>query len=246
MLFDFLIQNFSKINKNGINTILILAVVALCVSFFSNFFGSLLFFLTIFSLYFFRDPDRVTPTENSNGIIFAPADGVITSISKVNLPKKFSLDSENLREGEEMMKISIFLNVFDVHVNRSPVHGDVKKVIYSPGKFINVTKEKESEDNESNTLIIKSANKGEMIVVTQIAGLIARRIICDKKQDDQLIAGERFGIIKFGSRVNIYLPMNYQILVTKGQRMIGGETIVGFDGDEGLKKFTTERIKQLY
>jgi phosphatidylserine decarboxylase len=235
MILDLIIQNFSKINKHGINTILILAISALVVSFASNFFGSLLFFITLFSIYFFRDPERITP-ENSNGILFSPADGIITSISKVKLPKKFELQEEGIFEGDEMMKISIFLNVFDVHVNRSPVNGEIKKVIYSPGKFINVAKEKESEDNENNSLIIKSNDNNHNIIVTQIAGLIARRIVCDKKQDENLKPGEKFGIIKFGSRVNIYFPKDYHIMVKKGQRMVGGESVLAFENNSKLMK----------
>jgi phosphatidylserine decarboxylase len=236
MIFDFLIQNFSKINKHGVNTILIFALIALIVSFFSNFFGSILFFMTIFSMYFFRDPDRITPKENSNGIVFAPADGVITSISKINLPKKFALNSENLYEGTEMIKISIFLSVFDVHVNRMPISGKIKKIIYSPGKFINAAKEKESDDNESNTLILKAENN-DIFVMTQISGLIARRIVCDKKEDDSFEVGDRFGIIKFGSRVNIYLPSHYKILLKNGQKVVAGETIIGLEDDEKFINF---------
>jgi phosphatidylserine decarboxylase len=245
MFLDFLVQNFSKINKNGINTILILAVIALVVSFFSNFFGSILFFITLFSLYFFRDPERITSREDSSGVIFAPADGIVTSISTIKLPKKFVLESEGLYEGKEMIKVSIFLNIFDVHVNRSPVNGEIKKIIYTPGKFVNVAKEKESDDNENNTLIIKSENNNDMIIVTQIAGLIARRIVCQKKQDDNVASGERFGIIKFGSRVNIYMPADYKIVVKTGQRMIGGETIMGFENFDKLDNFILKNQKKI-
>ncbi len=237
MILDLIIQNFSKINKNGINTILIMAIIALFISFFSNFFGSILFFLVIFSLYFFRDPERITPNiENISNAIFAPADGIITSVSEIELPKKFAIESENLKEGEKMIKISIFLSVFDVHVNRIPVDGIIKKIIYSPGKFINASKEKESDDNENNTLFIRS-NNDDMIIVTQISGLIARRIICEKKTDDIIKAGERFGIIKFGSRVNLYVPSHYKILVHKGQRMVSGETIMAIENLNTIENF---------
>lgn len=222
MFFEFFTQNLPKLNKHGINIILILALIALTLSFFSNFLGSLFFFIVIFSLYFFRDPERVCP--GGQNIVFSPADGVITSITETTLPDKFAI--EEIDKDAKFIKISIFLNVFDVHVNRSPIKGEIKKIIYSPGKFVNVAKEKESEGNESNTLIIQDDQKENFFVVTQISGLIARRIVCDKKSHEDIESGERFGIIKFGSRVNLYVPSNFKVLVQKGQRMIGGETVM--------------------
>jgi phosphatidylserine decarboxylase len=194
--------------------------------------GSFFFLIVIFSLYFFRDPERICP--GGEGIVFSPADGIITSISQVNLPDKFLI--EDLNKEAKFIKISIFLNVFDVHVNRSPIQGNIKKIIYSPGKFINVAKEKESEDNENNTLIIQDEKRGNFLIVTQIAGLIARRIVCDKKTFEDIEPGERFGIIKFGSRVNLYVPAHFKILVQKGQRMLGGETIIAAEYFEDLEK----------
>ena len=228
-LFDYI----PKLNKHGINIILIIAVISLIVSLFSNTLGTLLFIIVIFSLYFFRDPDRVSL--GLDGAIFSPADGTITHISETTIPAKFfRLDGDDRKE-IKAIKISIFLSIFDVHVNRSPVNGTIRDIIYSPGKFVSAMNEKESTDNESNTLLIET-NQKELIVVTQIAGLIARRIVCDKKNNERMEQGERFGIIKFGSRVNIYIPLDYKILVKKGQKMIGGETMISIKNNCELSK----------
>ena len=174
-----------------------------------------LFFISLFIFYFFRDPIRTVPTEN---VIVSPADGTITYIGESYAPKETNISNK-------FLKISIFLNIFNVHVNRVPTYGKVKKINYISGKFINASLNKSSEENERNIVVIEK-NNFDIIIVTQIAGLIARRIVCDLKINEDLLQGDRLGIIKFGSRVDIYLPLNYKPLVVVGQTVIGGETIM--------------------
>jgi phosphatidylserine decarboxylase len=181
----------------------------------STILGFVILILSMWCIYFFRDPERVINTDEN--IISSPADGVIVDISKRVPPSEIGIN-------EEMQKISIFLNVFNVHVNRSPVAGIIEKVIYHKGKFLNAGVDKASEENERNTLVIDSKNG--KIAVVQIAGLIARRIICDVSSNQNISAGERYGIIKFGSRVDIYIPLTFDIKVLKGQSMVGGETTI--------------------
>ncbi|MGE4351909.1 MAG: phosphatidylserine decarboxylase [Bdellovibrionales bacterium] len=173
-------------------------------------------------VYFFRDPKRVTPVRP--GLIVAPADGRVVMITDV-------VPEPDLGLGEEpRTRVSIFLNIFDVHVNRSAVDGVVKHVDYRPGKFLNASLDKASVDNERNALAIEMTGEhpfaGQKIGVVQIAGLIARRILCTVKPGDTLKAGERFGMIRFGSRTDVYLPKGMKPLVCVGQRMVGGETIM--------------------
>ena len=214
-----LYKNFTpKFTPHGVNIILIFLVITLLLGFYS---AKLMFvggFLSIFCLYFFRDPDRKCIQNDT--LVISPSDGLITFVGKVIIPEKFGINGE-------FLKISIFLSVFDIHVNRLPVSGTIKNIIYSPGKFISATNDKESDDNECNTLIIEN-QLGHEIVTSQIAGLIARRIVCDVKSGDQAKIGERFGIIKFGSRMNVYIPLDYKITIIEGQRVIGGETILAF------------------
>jgi phosphatidylserine decarboxylase len=221
-----LYKNFTpKFSPHGINIILIFLAITFLLGFFST--GLMCFagFLSIFCLYFFRNPER--KCMQSDSLIISPSDGLITFIGKVTIPEKFQTQGE-------FLKISIFLSVFDIHVNRLPVSGKIKNIIYSPGKFISATNDKESDDNECNTLIIEN-KLGHEIVTSQIAGLIARRIVCDVKIGDEAKIGERFGIIKFGSRMNVYLPLDYKIMVLEGQRVIGGETILAFfESDEKI------------
>tara|TARA_Y100001934_G_C11954093_1_gene586327 strand:- start:134 stop:700 length:567 start_codon:yes stop_codon:yes gene_type:complete len=166
-------------------------------------------------IYFFRDPDRVTPTETD--LVTSPADGIILPFTESTPPEELKIEYKKMR------RISIFMNVFDCHVNRSPLDGDVIKTAYKPGKFFNASLDKSSKDNERQCLLIRNRN-GIDIAVVQIAGLIARRIICWINDGQSLRAGERFGMIRFGSRVDIYLPQNTRFLVIPGQRVIGGET----------------------
>ena len=176
-----------------------------------------LFLLIIFFcfFYFFRDPIRIIPNEN---VIVSPADGKIVSLGESNLPEECGIKGK-------FLKISIFLDIFNVHVNRMPISGIVKDIKYISGKFFRANVEKSSKENERNIIVIENEKK-EKIIVTQIAGLIARRIVCDLKINQEVLKGERFGIIKFGSRVDLYLPLNYKILVAVGQTVIGGETII--------------------
>ena len=169
--------------------------------------------LLIFTFYFFRDPERVVPL--GDDIILSPADGLITNISEYKEGKK------------SYTKVSIFLSVFNVHIQRLPVSGQITKIDYIEGKFINATLDKASEDNERLRLTIKSGSN--VIYITQIAGLIARRIICYLKTNERVNQGDRYGIIKFGSRVDIEFPNSYNLMVSIGQQCIGGETIIARD-----------------
>ncbi len=169
--------------------------------------------LLIFTFYFFRDPERVVPV--GDDILVSPADGLITSISEHKEGKK------------SYTKVSIFLSIFNVHIQRLPVSGQITKIDYIEGKFINATLDKASEDNERLRLTLKSGSN--VIYITQIAGLIARRIICYIKTNERVNQGERYGIIKFGSRVDIEFPNSYNLMVSIGQQCIGGETIIARD-----------------
>ena len=169
--------------------------------------------LLIFTFYFFRDPERVVPL--GDDILVSPADGLITNISEYKDVKK------------SYTKVSIFLSVFNVHIQRLPVSGQITKIDYIEGKFINATLDKASEDNERLRLTLKSGSN--VIYITQIAGLIARRIICYLKTNERVNQGDRYGIIKFGSRVDIEFPNSYNLMVSIGQQCIGGETIIARD-----------------
>jgi len=174
----------------------------------------------IFTCYFFRDPERVVPL--GDDILTSPADGLITNISEIKIGNK------------KYTKVSIFLSVFNVHIQRIPISGEITKVDYFEGKFINATLDKASEENERLKLTIKSKNN--LIHVTQIAGLIARRIICNVKPKDKINQGDRYGIIKFGSRVDIEFPENFGLLVSVGQQCIGGETIIAQENKNSKSK----------
>lgn len=173
--------------------------------------------LTLWCLYFFRDPQRVTP--DTDGLIIAPADGLVLPIVTVTPPSELGLgDAPRTR-------VSIFMNVFDVHVNRAPASGTIKTMCYIPGKFINASLDKASVDNERQLLAMELAD-GKSVGFVQIAGLVARRILCFVKEGQQLEAGERFGLIRFGSRVDVYLDEGMEPLVIDGQRTIAGETVL--------------------
>ena len=175
----------------------------------------------IFTFYFFRDPERVVPI--GDDILVSPADGLITNITEI-------------REGKKLYtKVSIFLSIFNVHIQRLPISGEVTKVDYIEGKFINATLDKASDENERLKITIKNGNN--LIYVTQIAGLIARRIVNYVKPNENINQGERYGIIKFGSRVDIEFPNNFKLLVNEGQQCIGGETIIAQD----IKSKLTQR-----
>jgi len=192
--------------------------------------------ITLFILYFFRDPKRAVPQKE--GLIIAPADGRVISITSGHaLPDGLGSDLET---DEDFTKISIFLSVLDVHVNRNPVSGKVVDTFYFEGKFLNAELDKASEENERSAALIKT-NDDKYIGVVQIAGLIARRIITDLKTGENVTAGERFGLIRFGSRTDIYLPKNVQPIVCVGQRTLGGETILA-DLNSKAKKAMTVTI----
>ncbi|HQT39894.1 MAG TPA: phosphatidylserine decarboxylase [Acidocella sp.] len=171
----------------------------------------------LFCLYFFRDPERVSPPRGN--VFLAPADGLVVSIEQAVPPVELGLGDTS------RPRVAIFLSVLDVHVNRAPIAGTVTRIAYRAGKFLNAAEDKASDENERNALAMKLPS-GHEIAVVQIAGLIARRILCDVKEGQSLAAGERFGIIRFGSRTDLYLPKGTLPLVAVGQRMIGGETVI--------------------
>ena len=173
--------------------------------------------LTIWCYYFFRDPKRTTPIRD--GLLVSPADGVISLIEKTMPPPELDIEKEVLT------RISVFMNVFNCHVNRSPIAGKVMEINYRPGKFFNASLDKASVDNERNSLVLQIPD-GRQIVVVQIAGLVARRIVSFVKPKQTLRIGQRFGLIRFGSRVDIYLPTGVQPLVCIGQIMVSGETVI--------------------
>ena len=172
---------------------------------------------TAYVAYFFRDPPRVTPLRE--GLIVSPADGRISAIERVRPPAELGLGDE------PRLRVSIFLSVFDVHINRAPVAGRITRSVYVPGSFLNAALDKASEENERRALVIATAG-GADIGVVQIAGLIARRIVTFAKEGDSVGIGERFGLIRFGSRVDVYLPPGHAALVAVGQRAVGGETVL--------------------
>ncbi len=204
-----------KIHNEGLVYLVSAIILTIIVTPFFIFIGIFFAILSIYIFYFFRDPNRTIPSDD---FIISPADGIITYIGATNTP----LEIEN--NNEVYIKVSIFLSIFDVHVNRMPVDGTIKEIKYIPGKFINATLDKSSEQNEKN--IIKINNGTYNYFVVQIAGLIARRIVCNVSENQNLKKGERIGIIKFGSRVDLYLPKSNKVLVSKGQKVIGGETII--------------------
>jgi phosphatidylserine decarboxylase len=183
--------------------------------------------LTIWCVCFFRDPPRVTPL--APGLVVSPADGRVIAVAVGMAPRELGLGEQTRR------RVSIFMSVFDCHVNRSPLAGRVTKIVYTPGKFFNADLDKASEDNERNGLVVESAHGP--IGVVQIAGLVARRILCFVRENDSLSPGQRFGLIRFGSRVDVYLPLSAQILVSEGQTAIAGETVLAsFDQEPSERR----------
>ena len=189
----------------------------------SHFIGWLLVMVTIWVAAFFRDPIRTTPQDPA--LIIAPADGLVTMISRVPPPPELAADLSG-----EFTRVSIFMSVFDVHINRSPIAGTIRRVAYVPGKFLNADLDKASEDNERQHFLVVGED-GTAIGFTQIAGLVARRIMAFVKEGDSVTAGERIGLIRFGSRVDVFLPAGTASQVLLGQRTIAGETILGRIGD---------------
>jgi phosphatidylserine decarboxylase len=173
--------------------------------------------LTVWCYYFFRDPDRVTPARE--GLVVSPADGVVQMIGDYAPPEELGLGTE------PMLRVAVFMNVFNCHVNRAPVSGRIERIAYRPGKFFNASLDKASVDNERNALAIRMED-GRAIAVVQIAGLVARRIVCEVGQGQALLAGQRFGMIRFGSRLDVYLPAGTAPLVAVGQTAVAGETVL--------------------
>ena len=207
---------FPKIHDEGYKFITIAALITIVVYFLNSFLGLICFVLTIWVYYFFRDPERIS-IDDENYLV-SPADGSIVDVSETNGPKELGLENKNFK------KISIFMDVFDCHVNRSPCKGKVSEILYKPGKFLNASFDKASEDNERNYYKIKDVH-GNNIVVVQIAGLIARRIVCETNNNQELNQGDRIGMIRVGSRADVYYE-NYNTLVRSEQKTIAGETLL--------------------
>ena len=207
---------FPKIHSEGYKFLVIFGLVTLVLYFISSFLGLVGLVLTIWCYYFFRDPER--QSINSEDYLVSPADGEIIKVEEVNGPKELGL------EEKKYTKISIFMNIFDCHVNRSPCAGIISEIIYKPGKFINASLDKSSLDNERCYYKIKNSF-GEDIILVQIAGLIARRIVTECSKDENIQQGSRIGMIRFGSRADIYFE-NYKPLVKLEQKSLAGETLL--------------------
>ena len=212
-MIDFL---FPKLHKEGYRFLAIAAVITFILLLISNFLGLVSFISTLWMYYFFRDPERF-PINDENYLL-SPADGIISQIIETNGP------SEIGRENKKYTRVSIFMNVFNCHVNRIPSSGKITQIFYKPGKYINASLDKASDENERNYVKMINSNGDELILV-QVAGLIARRIVCEIKENDETTQGDRFGMIRFGSKVDLYFE-NYQLMVKQNQKTIGGETLL--------------------
>ena len=208
---------FPKIHKEGYKFLAISIIATFTILFFSKFFGVLFILITFWVYYFFRDPERYSIEDDS--FLVSPADGLITDISEKSGPEELRL------ENTTYTKVSIFMNVFNCHVNRVPTAGKIEEIYYKPGKFLNASLDKASEENERNYFKIKSKKNNEEIVIVQIAGLIARRIVCEVEQGQDLKQGDRIGMIRFGSRVDIYFK-NKKVLAKIGQNVVAGESLI--------------------
>ena len=208
---------FPKIHKEGYKFLAISIIVTFIILFFSKFFGVMFILITFWVYYFFRDPERYSIEDNS--FLVSPADGLITDISEKSGPEELRL------ENTTYTKVSVFMNVFNCHVNRVPTAGKIEEIYYKPGKFLNASLDKASEENERNYFKIKSKKNNEEIIIVQIAGLIARRIVCEVEQGQDLKQGDRIGMIRFGSRVDIYFK-NKKVLAKIGQNVVAGESLI--------------------
>ena len=208
---------FPKIHKEGYKFLAISIISTFVVLLFSKFLGLFLILVTIWVYYFFRDPERFPVNDDS--FLVSPADGLIIDISERSGPMELQL------ENTSYTKISIFMNVFNCHVNRTPLTGTVEEISYKPGKFFNASLDKASDENERNYYKIKCAKSGEEIIIVQIAGLIARRIVCEVEQGQSLKQGDRIGMIRFGSRVDIFFK-NKNVLAKIGQNVVAGESLI--------------------
>ena len=207
---------FPKIHTEGYKFIVIAVFITIIFLLINNFLGLIGILLSVWVYYFFRDPDRTIIGDDS--YLVSPADGEVIKVEEVDGPKELGLENKKFK------KISIFMNVFDCHVNRTPCSGIVEDILYKPGKFLNASLDKASEDNERNYYKIKDKH-GNDIVVVQIAGLVARRIVCETNKNQELHQGDRIGMIRFGSRADVYYE-NYEPLVKVGQTAISGETLL--------------------
>jgi len=212
-MLKFLVQ---KLHREGYRFLAIAAVITFILLLINNYLGLIGLAITIWIYYFFRDPDRFS-IQDENYLV-SPADGKITQIMETNGPKELGL------EGKKYTRISIFMDVFSCHVNRVPYTGTIAEIFYKPGKYLNATLDKASEDNERNYVKMTN-NNGDELILVQIAGLIARRIVCEIKENDETMQGDRFGMIRFGSRVDIYFN-NFKILVKQDQTTVAGETLI--------------------
>jgi phosphatidylserine decarboxylase len=205
-----------------------IAILAFLTLFFGWFWAPVFWIgliLTSWCVYFFRDPPRVTPI--GSNLVVSPADGRVSAVTVGVAPRELGLGEQTRR------RISVFMSVFDSHVNRAPLAGTITKIVYTPGKFINADLDKASEDNERNGLVIESEHGP--VGVVQIAGLVARRIVCFVKENGTISTGERFGLIRFGSRLDVYLPLGANVVVAEGQRTIAGETVLARFGEEAAE-----------
>ena len=206
-----------KIHKEGYKFLAISILATFIVLFFSKLLGLFLVLITIWVYYFFRDPERFPI--NDDTFLVSPADGLITNISEKSGPEELRL------ENTTYTRVSVFMNVFDCHVNRVPASGKIEEIYYKPGKFLNASLDKASEENERNYFKIKQNKNNEEIIIVQIAGLVARRIVCEVEQGQDLKQGERIGMIRFGSRVDIYFK-NKKVLAKIGQNVVAGESLI--------------------
>ncbi len=211
---------FPKIHKEGYKFLAISILATFVVLLFSKFLGFILILISFWVYYFFRDPDRYSI--NDDTYLVSPADGLITDISERSGPEELRL------ENTTYTRVSVFMNVFNCHVNRLPTSGKIEEIYYKPGKFLNASLDKASEENERNYFKIKSNKGNEEIIIVQIAGLIARRIVCEVEQGQDLKQGDRIGMIRFGSRVDIYFK-NKKLLAKRGQNVVAGESLIASD-----------------
>ena len=208
---------FPKVHQEGYKFLAISVILTLILWSISDFFGFIFTIITIWVYYFFRDPERTIIGDDE--YLASPADGLITAIKEVNGPIELGLEKKTFT------RVSIFMNVFNCHVNRSPITGKIEDIFYKPGKFLNASLDKASEENERNYFKIKNKNTNDEIVVVQIAGLIARRIVTQTQKDQEIKQGDRIGMIRFGSRVDLYFN-NRKIMVKVGQDVIAGESLI--------------------
>ena len=208
---------FPKIHKEGYKFLAISIIGTFVALLFSKFIGFILIILTVWVYYFFRDPERYPINDES--YLVSPADGLITDVSERSGPEELRL------ENTTYTRVSIFMNVFNCHVNRIPTNGKIEEIYYKPGKFLNASLDKASEENERNFYKIKSNKNNEEIIIVQFAGLIARRIVCEAEQGQELKQGDRIGMIRFGSRVDLYFK-NKKVLVKLGQNVVAGESLI--------------------